>query len=56
MPAAILDPMFVDAVGKSLPKMPRLRNKSQMAQWEYEVELKLFEAKLSPYIHLGWRA
>ena len=52
LPEAHTEPMWADAVGKLLPKVPQLRSKSNMAQWRRECMLRLAEAKLSPYTKL----
>ena len=49
IPAAMWEPMWADAVGKSLPKVPQLSSRTNMTEWAREVVLKLAEAKLSQY-------
>ena len=49
LPAQHTDPMYAEAVGKSLPKFPQNKNRSNMELWEQEMELKLMEAKLGNY-------
>ena len=43
--------MWAEAVGKALPKLPQLKNKSNLELWEQdqEMELKLMAAKLSAF-------
>ena len=55
IPAAIYEPNVADAVGKSLPKVPELRSKTNMAEWAREVMLKLCEAKLGQYANMHRR-
>ena len=54
LPAQHTDPMYAEAVGKSLPKFPQNKNRSNMELWEQEMELKLMEAKLAAAYSTVW--